>query len=60
MLTYNDTSLTRVISALDKYTEYEFHVLAFTSKGDGPKSSVVVTRTKEDGKLILVRDYTCI
>ena len=37
---------------LDKYTEYEFQVLAFTSKGDGPKSSVVVERTKEDGKNI--------
>ena len=49
-LTNNVTTLTRVISALDKYTEYEFQVLAFTSKGDGPKSSVVVERTKEDGK----------
>ena len=35
---------------LSIYTEYEFQVLAFTSKGDGPKSSVVVERTKEDGK----------
>ena len=34
---------------LSIYTEYEFQVLAFTSKGDGPKSSVVVERTKEDG-----------
>ena len=49
-LTNNVTTLTRVISMLDKYTEYEFQVLAFTSKGDGPKSSVVVERTKEDGK----------
>ena len=57
MLTNNVISLSRVVSALDKYTEYEFHVLAFTSKGDGPKSSVVVVRTKEDGKLILVRLY---
>ena len=57
MLTNNVTSLSRVVSALDKYTDYEFQVLAFSSKGDGPKSSVVVERTKEDGKLILVKHY---
>ena len=50
VLTNNVATLTRVISTLDKYTEYEFQVLAFTSKGNGPKSSVVVERTKEDGK----------
>ena len=60
VLTNNVTSLSRLVSALDKYTEYEFQVLAFSSKGDGPKSSVVVERTKEDGKLILVKDSTCI
>ena len=60
VLTNNVTSLSRVVSGLDKYTEYEFQVLAFSSKGDGPKSSVVVERTKEDGKLILVKDSTCI
>ena len=49
MLTNNVTCLT--ISGLDNYTEYEFQVLAFSSKGDGPKSSVVVERTKEDGKI---------
>ncbi|PFX14396.1 Receptor-type tyrosine-protein phosphatase delta [Stylophora pistillata] len=36
------------ITGLEKYTEYEFQVLAFTSHGDGPKSSVVVERTTED------------
>ena len=51
VLTNNITSLSRVVSALDEYTEHEFHVLAFTSEGDGPKSSVVVERTKEDGKI---------
>ena len=51
MLAHNVTSLTRVFSLLDKYTEYEFQVLAFSSKGDGPRSSVVVERTKEDGKI---------
>ena len=40
----------KVINGLEKYTEYEFQVLAFTFHGDGPKSSVEVVRTKEDGK----------
>ena len=39
----------KVVNGLDKYTEYEFQVLAFTSAGDGKNSSVVVKRTKEDG-----------
>ena len=41
---------TRVVSGLDKYTEYEFQVLAYTSVGDGPKSTVKYERTEEDGK----------
>ena len=44
------STLTKDVTGLDKYTEYEFEVLAFTSVGDGPKSSVKVERTKEDGK----------
>ena len=43
-------SLEKTVSGLDKFTEYEFQVLAFTSVGDGPKSSVKVERTKEDSK----------
>ena len=51
MVTINGgTALSGVINDLDRYTEYEFQVLAFTSHGDGPKSSVVVERTMEDGK----------
>ena len=41
--------LGRNVTGLDKYTEYEFQVLAFSSDGDGPKSSVEVERTMEDG-----------
>ncbi|XP_022783170.1 uncharacterized protein LOC111323973 [Stylophora pistillata] len=44
----NESSLNINVTGLNKYTEYEFQVLAFTSVGDGPKSSVVVERTKED------------
>ena len=43
---------TENVTGLDKYTEYEFQVLAFTSNGYGPKSSVQVERTNEDGELI--------
>ena len=41
--------LSRNVTELDKFTEYEFQVLAFTSDGDGPKSPVEVERTKEAG-----------
>ncbi len=44
-------NLTKVVSKLEMYTVYEFQVLAFTSVGDGPNSSVTVVRTKEDGKI---------
>ena len=46
----NESVGTVVVTGLDKYTQYEFQVLAFTSVGDGPKSSAEVARTKEDGK----------
>ena len=41
--------LSRNVTGLDKFAEYEFQVLAFTSDGDGPKSHVVVKRTKGNG-----------
>ena len=41
--------LNRSVTGLDKFTEYEFQVLAYTSDGDGPMSPVEVKRTKEDG-----------
>ena len=54
--------LTKTVTGLDEFTEYEFQVLAYTAVGDGPKGPVVVVRTerrkevvrterrKEDGK----------
>ena len=44
------SNLTTDVSGLDKYTEYNFQVLAFTSVGDGPKSDEKTVRTLEDGK----------
>ena len=45
----HESKFSRNVTGLDKYTEYEFQVLAFSSDGDGPKSSVEVERTMEDG-----------
>ena len=51
----DDTVLSKEITGLAKYTEYEFQVLAFTSVGDGPNSTLKSEKTKEDGrKLILI------
>ena len=47
----NGTALSKDITGLDIYTEYEFEVLAFTSVGDGPRSPpMVVVITLKDGK----------
>ena len=58
MLVSDRAELIKVATRLKKNTEYEFQVLAFTSVGDGPKSSVVVERTNEDGKWKLMPIYT--
>ena len=50
IITNNGTINAKDVTGLDKYTEYEFQVLAFTFVGDGPNSSVEIIRTKEDGK----------
>ena len=50
----NGTTESDDVIGLEKYTGYEFQVLAFTSVGDGPKSNVRIKRTKEDGKKIKI------
>ena len=52
----NGSTLTKAVTGLDKYTEYECQVLAFTSVGDGPKSSVMSVRTKEDGTYHIIAE----
>ena len=47
----NQGTLRKNVTGLEKYTSYEFQVLAYTSVGDGPNSSSVVERTKEDGRI---------
>lgn len=46
----DESTRIEVVTGLYKYTEYEFEILAFTSVGDGLKSSILTERTKEDGK----------
>ena len=46
--------LTTDVIGLAKYTDYEFKVLAFTSVGDGPNSTVESETTKEDGKKLIL------
>ena len=46
--------LTTDVSGLAKFTDYEFKVLAFTSVGDGPNSTVKSETTKEDGKKLIL------
>ena len=48
-LTLNNIKTSETVTELDKYTKYEFQVLAFTSAGDGPNSSTVFKTTMEDG-----------
>ena len=43
---------TKTVTGLPIFTEYEWQVLAFTSVGDGPNSSVKTVTTNEDGKQI--------
>ena len=38
------------VTELMKFTEYEFQLLAYTSVGDGPNSSVQFATTMEDGE----------
>ncbi|PFX30100.1 Receptor-type tyrosine-protein phosphatase F [Stylophora pistillata] len=47
-LTIDNGNTSTRVTMLDKFTEYEFQVLAFTSAGDGPNSSTVLRTTMED------------
>ena len=51
----NKSPLNARVTGLKKFTEYEFHVLAFTANGNGPLSPVQVVRTHGDGKTIPLR-----
>ena len=52
-------TLTKDFDNLDKYTKYEFQVLAVGSHGEGPKSSVMVGQTLEDGKRLKMSSLGC-
>ena len=40
----------KVLGSLEKLMNYSITVLAFTLKGDGPRSDVITVRTDQDGK----------
>ena len=44
----------KVLESLEKFIDYNITVLAFTSKGDGPNSSVITVRTDQDGKFNMI------
>ena len=52
-------TLTKDFTNLNKYTKYEFQVLAVGSRGEGPKSSVKVEQTLEDGKRLKLNSVGC-
>jgi len=49
LLVDNGAARNKIVTGLGKYTVYEFQVLAYTSAGDGQKSSVQNGTTMEDG-----------
>ena len=48
------TVLSKTITGMEKFTEYDIQVSAFTYAGDGPKSFNVTEKTSEDGKTCAV------
>lgn len=50
---------TKDVTNLDKYTKYEFQVLAVGPLDEGPKSSVKVEQTLEDGKRLKLISVCC-
>ena len=53
-----EATLTKDFTSLNKYTKYEFQVLAVGSRGEGPKSSVTVGQTLEDGKRLKLNNVS--
>ena len=54
---WGNSTFSKNISGLEKYTEYEFEVLTLTGKGNGPSSSVLVVRTNEDGEIPKINKF---
>ena len=46
----NSNSVALQLTKLEKFTKYEVGILAFTVKGDGPRSQLRTFLTSEDGK----------
>ena len=52
-----NTVLTKDVSGLGVYTEYEFQVLAFSSAGDGKRSEVKLVTTLEEGEPVAIKPF---
>lgn len=52
-VTEGEGSVSLLLNVLQKYTMYMLQVLAYTRMGDGPPSSSILLRTKEDGRIPL-------
>ena len=50
LLMFPTLHFTQTVTGLQGSMEYELQVLAYTSAGDGPQSSVQVVKTKRSGK----------
>ena len=46
----NASLYTKIVTGLQGSTGYDLQVLAYTSAGDGPQSSVEFVKTKRSGK----------
>ena len=46
----DENTLQTIVMNLEKYVNYSIKILAFTSKGDGPNSTVISVETDQDGK----------
>ena len=58
MLVVSGSNTSIDVTGLLENTFYEFQVLAFTSVGDGPNSSVLIERTLESGKNLVTNNVS--
>ena len=47
---HGENTLQTTVMNLEKYVNYSIKILAFTTKGDGPNSTVISVETDQDGR----------
>lgn len=58
MATLPSSDTSYVVRGLRKWTLYSVQVLAYTAKGDGPLSDVIMVQTAEDGNRFFQKFHT--